>query len=160
MTFVARFFLLVMVVGFAELYVLIEVAARLSFVATAAACVLTGVVGGALVRQQGLNTLARMQGAMGRGELPAEEIVAGIMLLIVGATLILPGFISDATGFLLLIPAVRGRAARALVSYLKARGLVSAGMSQGFPAGFHGPRAGPAQSPRGQVIDIEPDPRD
>ena len=160
MTFVARFFLLVMIVGFAELYVLIEVAARLSFVATAAACVLTGVVGGALVRQQGLNTLARMQGAMGRGELPAEEIVAGIMLLMVGATLILPGFISDATGFLLLIPAVRGRAAAALVAYLKSRGLATAMGGTGLGAGF-GPGPGPGHQPGpGPIIDIAPDPKD
>ncbi len=154
MTFVARFFLLVMVVGFAELYLLIEVAARFSFLTAAAMCVLTGVVGGSLVRMQGLATLARMQGAMNRGQMPAEEIVAGIMLLIVGATLILPGFISDGVGFLLLIPPVRARAARWLVRYLKGR--VQLTPMGPFPGAGPGPGPGPGPA-QGDVIDIEPD---
>ncbi len=158
MNFVARFFLLAMVTGFAELYLLIEVAARFSFLTTAAACVFTGVVGGSLVRHQGMATLAKTQEAMQRGELPAEHIVGGVMLLTVGATLILPGFISDAVGFLLLIPPLRSRAARWLVRYFKARGLAAhVGPFPGPTQGF-GPGPGPGQEPlKGEVIDIQRD---
>lgn len=149
MSFVAKFFLLVTVVGFSELYLLVKVASQLTFPGTLAVCILTGVVGGAMVRHQGFRTLRQVQGSLARGQLPAEQIVAGVVLLMVGATLILPGFVSDTVGFLLLVPPIRSWTARRLVTYFKGR----ISMTRFDPAGW-APGAD-----HGDVIDIEPDPK-
>ena len=155
MSFIAKFFLLVTVVGFAELYLLIQVAAQLTFPGTLAVCVFTGVAGGALVRHQGLRTLAQVQRSLASGELPARQIVSGVVLLMVGATLILPGFVSDTVGFLLLVPPIRSWTAQRLISYFKGKLSVSSWanpmkMNMGWAPG--------AEPDRGDVIDIDPDP--
>ena len=68
---------------------------------------LTAVIGGAVVRHQGLQTLHAVQQAMSMGKMPLGELFDGICLIIAGATLITPGFITDTIGFLLLIPQFR-----------------------------------------------------
>lgn len=69
--------------------------------------VLTAVIGASLVRSQGINTLARSQDSLARGELPAVELVEGVALLVAGALLLTPGFFTDGIGFLLLVPPLR-----------------------------------------------------
>jgi len=69
--------------------------------------VLTAVVGAALLRWQGFTTFQRVREAMARGEVPAIEMMEGVVLLICGALLLTPGFFTDAIGFLALIPAIR-----------------------------------------------------
>ena len=63
--------------------------------------------------------LFRAQSQMANQELPALEMLEGVVLLLVGLALLLPGFITDAVGFLLLIPPLRRWL---LVRWLKARG--------------------------------------
>ena len=105
-----------------ELYVLIEVGSEIGAVPTIALSVFTAILGGALVRMQGFAVLFRAQTQMANKEVPALELMEGVMLLLVGLALLLPGFITDAIGFLLLIPPLR----RWLVVYwLKSRGALS-----------------------------------
>ncbi len=105
-----------------ELYVLIEVGSEIGAVPTIALSVFTAILGGALVRMQGFAVLFRAQTQLANKEVPALELMEGVMLLLVGLALLLPGFITDAIGFLLLIPPLR----RWLVIYwLKSRGALS-----------------------------------
>ncbi|HFB64171.1 MAG TPA: FxsA family protein [Aeromonadales bacterium] len=67
----------------------------------------TAIWGMAMVRIQGMDTYKRMQQSMARGETPAFEMIEGTLLLIAGFFLLLPGFITDAMGLVLLIPPVR-----------------------------------------------------
>ena len=69
--------------------------------------VLTAVIGVSLLRQQGLSTLYKAQEKMNQGQIPAMEMVEGIMLAVAGALLITPGFFTDTIGFLLLVPPLR-----------------------------------------------------
>ena len=119
-----------------ELYVLIEVGGEIGAIPTIALSVFTAVLGGLLVRMQGLSVVLRVQQALGREELPAIELLEGAVLLATGVLLLLPGFITDALGFLLLIPALR----RALVvNWLKRRGnLRPGGPGPGPDAGRQG----------------------
>ena len=104
-----------------ELYVLIEVGSEIGALPTIALSIFTAVLGGALVRLQGFAVLFRVQEAMVRGEVPALELLEGAMLLVVGFALLLPGFITDAVGFLLLVPPIR----RAVIMwYLRSRGIL------------------------------------
>lgn len=90
-----------------ELYVLIRVGSAIGALNTIALCILTAAAGTLLLRQQGLSTLARVQETMNRGELPAVELIEGLMLLVSGLMLITPGFVTDAIGFACLVPALR-----------------------------------------------------
>jgi len=114
-----------------ELYLLIEVGSEIGAIPTIALSVFTAVLGGALVRMQGFAVLFRAQSQMANKEVPALELVEGAMLLLVGFALLLPGFITDAIGFLLLIPPLR--------RWLIVRWLKSRGALQPAPGAHPGP---------------------
>ncbi len=118
-------FLLIFVFApLAELYLLIEVGSRIGALPTIALSVFTALLGGLLVRLQGFTVLFRVQEALARGEMPALELMEGAMLLVVGLALLLPGFVTDTVGFLLLIPPLR----RAVILwYLRRRGILRPG---------------------------------
>lgn len=111
MRFIAYFFLTVCFLSVAELMLLVRASEAVGFPPTLALCVLTGIVGGALVRHQGLQTLGRVQKEMASGRIPAAEILEGIVLLVTGALLCVPGFITDVLGGLMLVPPLRRRLA-------------------------------------------------
>ena len=116
MSAVRLLLVLFLVVPIAEIWVLIEVGSVVGAVATIGLVVLTAVAGAALMRAQGLATLFRARAAMAKGEVPALELLEGAVILIAGALLLTPGFITDATGFACLIPSVRRRLILATVS--------------------------------------------
>lgn len=98
------FFVLFLLVPILEIYFLIKVGEVIGAWPTIFLVVLTAVIGAALLRQQGLSTLARMQQNMGEGKLPAQEIIEGVLLAVGGALLMTPGFVTDTFGFLCLLP--------------------------------------------------------
>ena len=112
--------LLVLFIGIPlfELYLLIQVGSIIGALPTLALVVFTAVLGAALLRRQGLSTVQRIQIAMNRGEVPALEVVEGAILLIGGAMLLTPGFVTDALGFLCLWPPARQALARWLLRRL------------------------------------------
>jgi len=118
-----------------ELYLLIEVGSQIGALPTIALSVFTAVLGGLLVRMQGFAVLFRAQSQMANKEIPALELMEGAMLLLVGLALLLPGFITDAIGFLLLIPPLRRWL---IVRWLKARGTL-----QPAPGTHPGPETRP-----------------
>jgi UPF0716 protein FxsA len=67
----------------------------------------TAIIGASLVRFQGLGVYARLNQTAARGEIPAMEMIEGLSLFISGVLLLTPGFITDALGFLILIPPLR-----------------------------------------------------
>ncbi|MDQ7001342.1 MAG: FxsA family protein [Ghiorsea sp.] len=99
-------FLLFVLFPLLELYVLIEVGSGIGGLTTIALCLLTAAIGGLLIRIQGIQTLLKARQSMRQHEL-AEQGMHGVMLVIAGVMLFIPGFISDSLGFLLLIPVIR-----------------------------------------------------
>lgn len=91
----------------AEIAVFIKAGQIIGLGWTLAVVVLTAVIGTALLRRQGLKVLTQTQQKLDRGELPVGELFDGICLLIAGALLLTPGFITDCVGFALFIPPVR-----------------------------------------------------
>ena len=92
---------------FLELFVLGEVSGALGTPATIGLCIGTAFVGARLTRQQGLNTLRRLSQRVQHGELPARELLDGLLILAAGLFLITPGLVSDGIGLLLLWPTTR-----------------------------------------------------
>jgi len=111
--------LIFILVPVAEIATFIEVGGLIGLWPTLACIVATAIAGVALLRQQGLSTLAQAQQAVDQGELPVEPIIHGLFLLVAGAFLLTPGFITDAVGFLLLVPPVRLAIARVLWGWIK-----------------------------------------
>lgn len=101
------FLLLLIGVPSAEIALLIEVGGLIGLWPTLLAILLTALVGTGLVRAQGMETLARARVAMDQGRAPVAEALTGICLLLAGALLLAPGFITDAVGLALLMPPVR-----------------------------------------------------
>ncbi|MGE4218097.1 MAG: FxsA family protein [Alphaproteobacteria bacterium] len=102
----------------AEIATFIQVGDLIGLWPTLLAIVGTGVLGTILVRIQGLQTLRQVQASLDRGEAPVAELFGGLALLLAGVMLLLPGFITDALGFLLLIPPLRRSIGVALLRWL------------------------------------------
>ena len=90
-----------------ELYFMVQVGAEIGAFSTVALVLFTAALGGVLVRIQGFTTAMRVRASMEQGEIPAIEMMEGLLLLVAGLSLLLPGFITDALGFICLIPAAR-----------------------------------------------------
>ena len=114
-------FLIFFSIPIVEMYLLIEVAERIDALPTILLVMLTAVVGVSLIRQQGLSTLTKGIGRLNQAEIPAAEIIEGILLAMAGAFLITPGFLTDFIGFTITIPVTRRIIALMLLKRLSAR---------------------------------------
>ncbi len=90
-----------------EIWLFLRVGEWIGTWSTLACVILTAFIGVSLLRWQGVSTLLRARSKLASNELPAREIGEGILLAIAGAVLLTPGFLTDAVGFLLLIPPIR-----------------------------------------------------
>ena len=113
-------FVLFLLVPLAELYVIVVVAHSLGLGNTLGVLVLVSLVGAAIVKRQGTGALARIREALARHELPSAHIADGGLILLAGALLLVPGFITDALGLLLLLPPVRAAACRVVLVWFGA----------------------------------------
>jgi UPF0716 protein FxsA len=111
--------LLFVVLPAIELALLIEVGRRIGTGATLALIAVTGIVGAALARRQGLGVLRVLQTETMAGRLPAGSLADGVIILVAGALLVTPGILTDAFGFLCLVPAFRKVVKRALLRRLE-----------------------------------------
>lgn len=116
-----RLLLLFTLVPLLELWLLVEIGRRIGFLPTLAIVLATGILGAALARQQGLQTIARVRAEAAAGGLPAEPLLDGLLILIAAAVLLTPGIVTDAVGFALLVPATRRHVRRRLGSWLRRR---------------------------------------
>lgn len=117
-----------------EVYLLITVGSRIGAGATIAIIVATAVVGAWLLRAQGWSTLARARRRLDSGELPAEELIEGAMLVVAAALLLTPGFATDAVGALVLLPGLRRALAQRILRH------IARGRPPGGPPAGGGPR--------------------
>jgi UPF0716 protein FxsA len=94
-------------VPFAEIYVLLQVGHAIGVVNTLGLLVLISVVGAWLAKREGLGVLRRMQRSVDSGRVPGTELVDGFLILMAGALMLSPGFLTDILAVLLLLPPVR-----------------------------------------------------
>lgn len=111
----AKLLLLFTLVPIVELVLLLEVGRRIGTAATLFLILITGVFGAVIARSQGVAALGRIRAELAGGQIPGPTIVDGVMILVAGAFLITPGFLTDIVGFLCLVPATR-RSIRTLLS--------------------------------------------
>lgn len=109
--------LIVLIVPFAEIYLLLAVGGIIGAFPTIVLVVFTAVLGTWLLRQQGFATFRRFQESLARGEIPAYEMIEGPLILVGGALLLTPGFITDIVGLACLIPATRKKIAQYVIEH-------------------------------------------
>ena len=104
--------ILFLTVPLVEIAILIKIGKIIGAGYTIALVIGTAILGAALLRTQGISTLAKVQTNINRGQLPAIELIEGLILLISGVLLLTPGFFTDMLGFLALVPILRQRLAQ------------------------------------------------
>ncbi len=130
--------LLFIIVPLLEMLLLFEVAEQIGGFTTLGLVVLTAVIGVQILKQQGLSTLLRANQRLESGQLPAQEIVEGMLLAGAGALLLTPGFVTDTLGFVFLAGPLRRPLARRIIR----SGVVhSMGGGRGFSATWSSSRS-------------------
>ena len=109
-------FIVFLVVPTTEIYLLIQIGKGIGAEWTVVGIISTALIGAWLAKVQGISTYQRAVQNINSGETPAVELVEGLLLLIAGALLIIPGFVTDAIGFACLIPALRRTLAQILIT--------------------------------------------
>lgn len=122
-------FLLFIIMPIAEIAVLLQVGGAIGGWTTIGIVILTAILGTFMLRQQGMATLKKAQLRMQHGEMPAQQMIEGLLLLIGGVLLLTPGFITDFFGFCTLIPISRQFLARQLAKRSMSAGNIFVGGS-------------------------------
>ncbi|WP_191485395.1 FxsA family protein [Pseudomonas sp. FEN] len=153
------FLLLFLLFPVLELYVFFQVSTAIGFFPALALIILGSMLGVLVLRVAGIATALRARESLNRGELPAQTMLEGLMLALGGGLLLLPGFISDVVGLVLLLPITRRLLAdrmrrRAEEQALRQRAFADDPLARG-PVG-----SPPANSRQPQVIEGEFEHRD
>lgn len=98
---------ILIVVGLVEFTVIIQVAQWIGVGDTIGLLLVVSVVGAWLVKRQGLGVLRRIREQRLAGQVPAAHAFDAALILVAGGLLLVPGFVTDALGLLLLLPPVR-----------------------------------------------------
>lgn len=141
--------LLFLVMPLAELFVIIQVGQVIGVWWTILLLIADSVIGAWIVRREGSRAWTALQNALAAGKMPSTEIADGALILLGGAMMLTPGFVTDILGVVLILPLTRPFFRRILASVVQKR-LVTVAMPSTF---------GPGARPRnddivtGEVID-------
>lgn len=131
----APLLVLLLVVPIVELAIIVRVARVIDLGPTVLLLIAVSVLGAVLLKREGLAAWRRLQNTMAEGRMPTTELADGALILFGGALLLTPGFLTDAVGFLCVLPPTRATmkgAFRRLLGFLTVRRL--------GPAGYGGAR--------------------
>ena len=142
--------LLFVLVPIAEIYVIIQVGQEIGALWTVLILIADALIGARLLRWQGRRAWAAFQSALAAGRIPHREVLDGALIILGGAFLLTPGFLTDIVGVLLLVPVTRAWFRRLLTRMLMRPGKL--GWTRVVVTG-----AGAARGPRPQPT-ARPDP--
>jgi UPF0716 protein FxsA len=114
--------LLFVVVPIAELYVIVQVAGGIGVPETILLMIGMSVLGAWLAKWQGFSVLYRVQAAVIEGRVPSGELVDGALIVLAGALMITPGFLSDCMAIVLLLPPTRAAVRGVILRRIRAGG--------------------------------------
>jgi UPF0716 protein FxsA len=104
---VLPFVLLLLVIPFVEIYVFVQVATWIGVLDALGLLLLISLIGVCIVWKQGASAWGRIRNDLATGKVPGAALVDGGLIFLAGVLLIIPGYVSDACGLLLLVPPVR-----------------------------------------------------
>ncbi|WP_196221549.1 FxsA family protein [Sansalvadorimonas verongulae] len=139
-----------------ELMILIKVGGLIGVLPTIALILFTASAGLFLLRQEGFSALTRAREKMASGQIPAMEMMEGLVIAFCGALLLAPGFITDCIALCGLIAPIRRKIIKRLSSSSRFQVYTSGGSAgASFGQGFGADSGGRTQQPFSQ-----PTPRD
>tara|TARA_A100001011_G_scaffold393182_1_gene482456 strand:- start:955 stop:1380 length:426 start_codon:yes stop_codon:yes gene_type:complete len=100
-------FLFLIAVPAVEIFVMIKIGQNIGALSTVGLIFLTAIIGIYFAKIEGLNTLRSGIYNLYKNRLPIFEMISGASIAFAALLLIIPGFITDTLGFLLLIPFTR-----------------------------------------------------
>ncbi len=113
--------LILLLLPVVELWVLVGIGRLAGFWITVALLALSGIAGAWLVRTEGRRVWRAAQMRLQAGEMPGHAVLDGLCVLLGAVLLIVPGFVTDAAGLVLLLPFTRPRVRRWLLRWLERR---------------------------------------
>ena len=113
------FFLFFIAIPIIEVILFITVGKHIGLWNTIFIIIITGIIGAFLVKSQGISILNKAIEEVKLNKMPLMPIFEGIAILIAGAFLLTPGFLTDTLGCFLLIPKTRNILIKLISSYLK-----------------------------------------
>jgi len=90
-----------------ELYFLLEISQFIGVFTTVMVIVFTGAAGVSIAKRQGYQVVNNIRSTLNSGKMPTDDLISALLILIGGVTLLTPGFLTDITGFLLILPGSR-----------------------------------------------------
>ena len=115
------FFLFFIVIPLIEVMLFITIGKYIGLWNTIIIIIITGIIGAILVKSQGITILNKALGEIKSNKIPIFSIFEGIAILIAGAFLLTPGFLTDTLGCILLIPKTRNLIISYITTHLKKR---------------------------------------
>ena len=100
-------FLAIIVIPVLEIYLLIKIGSQIGAITTILLIFTTAIIGIYYAKYEGLNTLRSGFSQLSRNETPAYEVISGAAIAFAAILLIIPGFLTDLLGFLLIFPITR-----------------------------------------------------
>jgi len=113
-----KLFLLIILIPLAEMLILIQVGRTLGFWQTMLLLIFLGFIGVAMVRSQGITLYYHLRREIAQGQVPGLALLDGLLVLFGGILLIIPGFLTDLAGLLLLFPSLRRLARDMLLAWI------------------------------------------
>jgi UPF0716 protein FxsA len=141
MTMLALIGIVLILFAALELYIIVLVAGAIGALNTVGLILLFAIAGAWLAKHEGLWVLTRIRQQLDQGNMPTNELIDAGLVLAGGLLLIVPGFITDAFGLLLLFPPTRA-VARAIVKRRFGIRVYGYGINQQLPRrddGYDGP---------------------
>ncbi|MEJ7875081.1 MAG: FxsA family protein [Solirubrobacterales bacterium] len=134
--------ILFIAIPIAELWLIIQIGGTIGILPTLGLLIVDSLVGAALARSQSRVAWQRFNVALAEGRAPGKEAFDGAMIILGGALLLTPGFLTDAFGLILLIPPTRALVRGFITRSLARRGAAAFRMAS-FGSARHGGGAPP-----------------
>ena len=100
-------FLLIILIPVTEIYLLIKIGSEIGAITTILLILATAIIGVYYGGYEGLNTLKSGFQQLNKNETPTYEVISGAAIAFAALLLIIPGFVTDTFGFLLIFPPSR-----------------------------------------------------
>lgn len=126
-----KFIILFTVVPLLEFALLIKLSQYLGLIAAVSIVIITGLLGAVAANKQKLIVVQKIKQSMAQGQMPADKLIDGLLILIGSICLITPGLVTDLTGFLFILPVTRPKIKALTKSKFKQ--IITAGQFQFSP---------------------------
>lgn len=112
-------FLAIVAYGVVEISLYLAIGKAIGILPTLLIILVTSIIGGIAIRTTGIRTIANIQADLAKGIMPGVALIEGLMSLIGGVLLVLPGLVTDVLGLILLIPLTRKMFRPLIMSWLR-----------------------------------------